>query len=131
MGSMTIADVEPNRSLHATLEFKEPMQSLADDYMAHGNRLFAQGKYAQACAAWEGGRLFVEHMTATLFRMDCASLRAQRNNNAPEARRTFAAALVSQHAAAFEAQVRLWAPNVRACACRGDATTPAGIAVLF
>lgn len=33
VGAMTIAALEPNRSLHSTLEFKEPMQSLADDYV--------------------------------------------------------------------------------------------------
>lgn len=33
VGAMTIAAVEPNRSLRSTLEFKEPMQSIADDYV--------------------------------------------------------------------------------------------------
>ena len=33
VGAMTIAALEPNRSLHSKLEFKEPMQSLADDYV--------------------------------------------------------------------------------------------------
>jgi uncharacterized protein YndB with AHSA1/START domain len=33
VGAMTIEALEPNRSLHSKLEFKEPMQSIADDYM--------------------------------------------------------------------------------------------------
>lgn len=33
IGAMTIKALDPNRSLHSTLEFKEPMQSIADDYV--------------------------------------------------------------------------------------------------
>lgn len=33
VGAMTIEALEPNRSLHSKLEFKEPMQSVADDYV--------------------------------------------------------------------------------------------------
>lgn len=33
VGAMTIAALDENRSLHSTLEFKEPMQSIADDYV--------------------------------------------------------------------------------------------------
>jgi uncharacterized protein YndB with AHSA1/START domain len=33
VGSMTLADVEENRSIHSKLVFEEPMQSEADDYV--------------------------------------------------------------------------------------------------
>lgn len=33
VGSLTIKELEENRSLHSTLEFKEPMQSIGDDYV--------------------------------------------------------------------------------------------------